>query len=1011
MENIQQKILQEHLLKLLKEIDSICKKYDITYYAAGGTTIGAVRHNGFIPWDDDADLYMTRDNFYRFREAFYKENPKDRVLECLDDNKGCPSVIPRYIEETTTTLCRFHCLNTSAAGLIIDIFILDPFPNEKEKQEEYLAKFNVYNDLVLPFYVFSHRNNSEYIDMYFEYEEKVKEFGREAVMQELEEELFVYDENECDSYILRWGSVPSVFPKDLFGKPEFFKFEDMELPVPEKWSDYLHQLYGADWMHIPVPSAAHQHTSIVNMDIPYTFYTEKMDKLINKELAQIRYDLRKRTKIVHTRSKMMLDEKLAVANAKYTLSVQEKILADNGIDVNQLFADKQYKQIIELFDTYLEAQLAHQYIGKLNHGGIARYKNPIYIELPDEYLYPVLYSLTAEGAHKKAERLLQVRETLEKPVSEGLENLKTLFKQIKRVTGLYYSGEFEKANEVFRLFSHADRELRVIKRIDMLLSAALAINEDHFNEAEDRIKAAMELFPNEIEFVKAYGDLLYKMGRENEAKELYRQVLANSRNGMLLLDINNKFEDLSFKKKYFDEEARLIGGTTDDEDESEDDDDDENLKLVPIQPLSEYQQVQLDLLKDIDRICKANDIKYCLQGRTAVYAYYKNQFENDLISNTVVMDTEDAMRFIEAVEAENAPNRALTSMLTDDRHLHYDMYYKAIDTLDYSLLRRDNDYNREIFVVIRIVRRNSKKKLTRYMIRAMEIIHEAPLIRLAVKAPRKERFKLKLGRTISKCLGVKGRAWLSRKLFTKITQVSLEATTKRAYLVESAKGFAYKKRKYKRFPKNRTITATLYGYEFPVFARIALPGNEPRDVVADKRNSFEKRGMYRFVSSKLSYAEIESIIAEDALDVYARKILPKIRRHNSRLKKRNKNVQKYWATVCMLEDQRLMQEKYSKHKNWILEALKNDEEENRDFDRFTREYIKLARYYMRFGLAFFFDIDIHYAFVEWLRLKERNILALRLHNRGEYEQYLLGEKSREDLLIEDHRFEKFEKYW
>ena len=65
-------------MDMLIEIDQICRKYGITYYAAGGTVIGAARHNGFIPWDDDADLYMTRDEFMRFREAFKTERPENR---------------------------------------------------------------------------------------------------------------------------------------------------------------------------------------------------------------------------------------------------------------------------------------------------------------------------------------------------------------------------------------------------------------------------------------------------------------------------------------------------------------------------------------------------------------------------------------------------------------------------------------------------------------------------------------------------------------------------------------------------------------------------------------------------------------------------------------------------------------------------------------------------------------------------------------------------------------------
>ena len=58
--------VKRELYVLIKEIDTICRKYDITYYAEGGSVIGALRHHGFIPWDDDMDIVMTRDNYYKF---------------------------------------------------------------------------------------------------------------------------------------------------------------------------------------------------------------------------------------------------------------------------------------------------------------------------------------------------------------------------------------------------------------------------------------------------------------------------------------------------------------------------------------------------------------------------------------------------------------------------------------------------------------------------------------------------------------------------------------------------------------------------------------------------------------------------------------------------------------------------------------------------------------------------------------------------------------------------------
>ena len=66
-------ILQQNLFNLLTEFDDICKKYDINYFLAAGTALGAVRHHRFLPWDDDMDLYITRDNWNKLRNVLETE--------------------------------------------------------------------------------------------------------------------------------------------------------------------------------------------------------------------------------------------------------------------------------------------------------------------------------------------------------------------------------------------------------------------------------------------------------------------------------------------------------------------------------------------------------------------------------------------------------------------------------------------------------------------------------------------------------------------------------------------------------------------------------------------------------------------------------------------------------------------------------------------------------------------------------------------------------------------------
>lgn len=94
------------LLQLVKEIDAFCKKHDITYYCAAGTVLGAIRHGGFIPWDDDIDILMTRSEFLRFVSAFEKDGPEDRAISFYEADPDHHSTVARYIKEDSTMFCQ-----------------------------------------------------------------------------------------------------------------------------------------------------------------------------------------------------------------------------------------------------------------------------------------------------------------------------------------------------------------------------------------------------------------------------------------------------------------------------------------------------------------------------------------------------------------------------------------------------------------------------------------------------------------------------------------------------------------------------------------------------------------------------------------------------------------------------------------------------------------------------------------------------------------------------------------
>ena len=131
--------VQQESFKILREIDRICRKHDIPYFLSSGTLLGAVRHKGFIPWDDDLDIGMTRDSLKKFEKViaeeldpgyFYQSKKTDRYY--FNSYPKIRSNSFKLIERTTKHL-NIH------KGVWVDIFPYDNVSNiEKERTEQFL---------------------------------------------------------------------------------------------------------------------------------------------------------------------------------------------------------------------------------------------------------------------------------------------------------------------------------------------------------------------------------------------------------------------------------------------------------------------------------------------------------------------------------------------------------------------------------------------------------------------------------------------------------------------------------------------------------------------------------------------------------------------------------------------------------------------------------------------------------------------------------------------------------
>lgn len=281
--------LQQKERDLLKQYIDFCNKHNLKYFLMAGTLLGAIRHKGFIPWDDDIDVAMPREDYDKFCELAAKEFTGDTFFQSYKTDKNFPYVFSKLRDSNTTFIETVYKHVDMNQGVYLDIFPLDGI--SKHNANKYWLHIKIYlqaliwflgwpvvlfrkprpkffltdiliDIIVFPFFLFRINNWSKKA-----YEKILKSipFKKAKLVANI----------QCGDY----RNKKNIYPKELLDEVIDWPFEDLICKVPKEYDKFLTLSYG-DYMKLPPKSKqiGHHYSSGYDMNISYKDYIKSKKK-------------------------------------------------------------------------------------------------------------------------------------------------------------------------------------------------------------------------------------------------------------------------------------------------------------------------------------------------------------------------------------------------------------------------------------------------------------------------------------------------------------------------------------------------------------------------------------------------------------------------------------------------------------------------------------------------------------------------------------------------------------